>query len=1167
MNGRFTTDPCNWDVVAATVINANDTDANAVTFDSGQDSNSVLRGFTVTGGENGVCCDNSSSPVVRNCIITENDSAGVSCVSGSPLLTNNKIGENGGDGIYSASTTPPTVKNSLIYKNDKGMAFASATAVVMVRNNTVVDNTHNGISVASGNEPNISNCILWGHDTNDLVSCSATYSCIEDVNDANGQGNITSDPMFVHTENDGYFLDSLSPCLDAGDPNQTYNNEKDLYGRDITAEDAPVGSLTMDTWYVKVSATGDGYGDSWADATTLRDALETKAAPGDEIWVAAGTYVPGADRLTDTFTLASEVTTLGGFRGAESTKDQRDWNLHQTILSGDIIGDDGDNFTYRSDNCLHVVIGAADANLDGFIIQGGYADGDGMGCYGGGMLNDMCIQTVANCTFRDNHAEGDGGGLNNCGALSDGTVRNCVFEGNRALWFGGGLMNFYCTANIDGCFFINNTALDGGGVFNYAWGFPIITNCVFSGNEATQANGGGGGIFDGWVADPTVINCTFNDNTAAYGKAVLSYQAYGTYRNCIMWGDTTGQFYNHQGYPDVKYCDIKGDYGDPGDENMDEDPDFVNAGDPIGPDHIFGTADDGLALVYWGLTQDDNSPCINAGSTCSEDTDIIGNKRTMGGKVDMGAYEAMETFAHWKFDGDAKDSSCNGYDGTLYGPPTLESSDGIFGDTYTFDGSDYMKTDSGFPHIASAITVSSWITVDNFDTSYQTIINKASAWRLRRNGTNNTLQFVCDGLSPTSVGGTVPVDDGLWHHVTGVYDGANLYLYVDGVLDNSVTASGSLASNTNFVYVGGENATTRRWKGMIDDVRVYDYALEAAYEQAAKLFGEASYWRFVATGDSRDDDRESRRDPDDGTYDGVNNNRCAEMANCVIAERAELVLVPGDLIDGGFLDLETQLELWKSIMQPVYDAGITVMPVRGNHEIAGSTPGDDWKAVFPEIPENGPTGEKGYTYYNVHRNALFVGIDVYDGDNDTRGYNKVDSANRTWLEGVLSSDTSKHVFVLTHEPAFNLQHDDCLDEEESDRNAFWQILEDESGCRLYFCGHDHFYDHARVEYSDPDVHQMVVGTAGAPNRDWDDAGWSDTDPYVQHGDQTGPWTPRRIAYEGKASDNCYGYVVVEIWGASNVKTHWKHRKSDKPYELGDATYYEPGGDVFDYSVP
>ena len=88
-----------WSRVESTVIDANDPNLNVVTFSSGRDSNSIIRGITLAGGNYGVYCSNSSSPVIRSCAITDNNSHGVYVLSGSPWIVNNKISENTGDGI------------------------------------------------------------------------------------------------------------------------------------------------------------------------------------------------------------------------------------------------------------------------------------------------------------------------------------------------------------------------------------------------------------------------------------------------------------------------------------------------------------------------------------------------------------------------------------------------------------------------------------------------------------------------------------------------------------------------------------------------------------------------------------------------------------------------------------------------------------------------------------------------------------------------------------------------------------------------------------------------------------------------------------------------------------------------------------------------------------
>src|SRR5690606_37941362 len=102
---------------------------------------------------------------------------------------------------------------------------------------------------------------------------------------------------------------------------------------------------------VDSAATGANNGYSWADAfTDLQSALAI-AASGTEIWVAKGTYKPttGTDRNA-TFAMKNGVAVYGGFVGTETSRDERRWWEHETILSGDIGVEDDD-----SDNSRRVV--------------------------------------------------------------------------------------------------------------------------------------------------------------------------------------------------------------------------------------------------------------------------------------------------------------------------------------------------------------------------------------------------------------------------------------------------------------------------------------------------------------------------------------------------------------------------------------------------------------------------------------------------------------------------------------------------------------------------------------------------------------------------------------------------------------------------------------------
>src|SRR5690606_15293814 len=130
---------------------------------------------------------------------------------------------------------------------------------------------------------------------------------------------------------------------------------------------------------------------SWASAfRSLQPALAAAVA-GDEVRIAAGTYVPseppGPDP-THSFVLNDGVAIRGGYAGVGANPDARDFGLYQTVLSGDLLKNDalalvpGQPYPdplFRTDNSHHVVTipstAGSTALLEGVTIRSGHADG------------------------------------------------------------------------------------------------------------------------------------------------------------------------------------------------------------------------------------------------------------------------------------------------------------------------------------------------------------------------------------------------------------------------------------------------------------------------------------------------------------------------------------------------------------------------------------------------------------------------------------------------------------------------------------------------------------------------------------------------------------------------------------------------------------------------
>jgi hypothetical protein len=316
---------------------------------------------------------------------------------------------------------------------------------------------------------------------------------------------------------------------------------------------------------------GTADGSSWSDAfTDLQDALDAAAVGGGEIRVAQGTYVPSRrfvppDDDPDnpravTFFVPDGVTLRGGYAGlGGDDPDSIDIEQFQTILSGDLLGDDSPDFQNRADNAYHVLL-ALDAAivLDGLVIVGGNADSqptkyDGTTDKGGGLYQQGGSLALHNCTFRDNYAGRatqsvvvdtqhwpcDCYGLGGGGAVYANaeplTIRDSRFIGNRSTCGAGGHLSAH-SLTIEGTGFDGNVAGCGGGVV--ASGEDIqIEGTTFRANSAVREldSTPSGGAVSAIARYIEFHACTFLQNSAAYdGASVVGYAGDMGFRDCTV---------------------------------------------------------------------------------------------------------------------------------------------------------------------------------------------------------------------------------------------------------------------------------------------------------------------------------------------------------------------------------------------------------------------------------------------------------------------------------------------------------------------------------------------------------------------------------------------------------------------------------------------------------
>jgi hypothetical protein len=237
-----------------------------VIFGSAEGQGAKILGFTLTRGtgtsfdfgggniyrEGGAIILSNSSAIVQYNLIINNEAkiipglpggggGGISSMFGNPSILNNVIMEN--TASYAAGMvlnwSAGIVKNNVIYKNTGGGQFGTGGLMVwesdpmtaIIENNTIVENvsqtTAGGLSVQNTSAI-IRNNIIWGNQqqTGTQVTGYQTslfeYCNTEEIYP--GQGNISIEPSFSSIN---FLLDTLSSCIDTGDPDVPFNDIED----------------------------------------------------------------------------------------------------------------------------------------------------------------------------------------------------------------------------------------------------------------------------------------------------------------------------------------------------------------------------------------------------------------------------------------------------------------------------------------------------------------------------------------------------------------------------------------------------------------------------------------------------------------------------------------------------------------------------------------------------------------------------------------------------------------------------------------------------------------------------------------------------------------------------------------------------------------------------
>lgn len=196
--------------------------------------------------------------------------------------------------------------------------------------------------------------------------------------------------------------------------------------------------------------------------------------------------------------------------------------------------------------------------------------------------------------------------------------------------------------------------------------------------------------------------------------------------------------------------------------------------------------------------------------------------------------------AYWQADGGFYDSA-GGHDGIAHNGVAIGN--GLYGGAFSFDGiNDYIEiNDAGGTTSLnmSYLTVAMWIkpamatssgfgvfTLDKrnsgaYTGEFTNLIRGNGAYQVAID-TTGTNAVVNKG----SVPGIIPMNQ--WSHLAWTWDGSLLTVYLNANPIATANGSGTMVNNPSDLIIGARADICCFYKGLIDEIKVYDHALSAS---------------------------------------------------------------------------------------------------------------------------------------------------------------------------------------------------------------------------------------------------------------------------------------------------------------------------------------------------
>lgn len=140
-----------------------------------------------------------------------------------------------------------------------------------------------------------------------------------------------------------------------------------------------------------------------------------------------------------------------------------------------------------------------------------------------------------------------------------------------------------------------------------------------------------------------------------------------------------------------------------------------------------------------------------------------------------------------------------------------------------FNGtSDFINSGNNI-NLDNEFTVSAWIKRDAVNGTILSKKNATTGYEFFINSSGNAQMTWTNGTALQSITSTIVIPALKWHYLTVTFDGSTAKMFIDGVLNNTVSLLKPQTNGFDFLLAASNSAApTRFFNGTIDEVRIWD---------------------------------------------------------------------------------------------------------------------------------------------------------------------------------------------------------------------------------------------------------------------------------------------------------------------------------------------------------